>query len=466
MRRRCISLLVVGSFAGLPQHSAYADVVAEYFFYETMGDQVGLAARSFADYQAERQLWRDNIAAATAQLDACGGCASAQAELDKWQGIENEFQDVAGQLARISGMPPLLANFLDIDMPMTERRAPLEGYDFDRAKWLAEVNPACRAPGEAHFNCVDAFEQGTGSRYRWSGLQLGVEHMCYDTAKLFNACSVEDLDLLAQLTKMQQQRKAGRVIPEIVADDIRYTTVYFGDVPDQFELPFPPEEVVLKQLTEDPAKPKGVKLVTKPREGRSLVSARIHNFSWQDVTADDTCFDGIDNEEATQQAICQDLRDLSFGGNAPIIECEFTQANAPSHLRDTTLSWYGTRPEMAERDRLIAISPGHPILKVGDPRSTCDSAARSAGGYFILQPGSTLEPGTPVVGVMFGPEPDDVVKALNLGSVYEGTVAVSEVYSMAMTGYAVLLTEQQVEEASAFGPLEEVGQLVPVKLPK
>lgn len=462
MKHAFIYSLVLASVGILPISGARADVIAEYFFYETMGDQVGLAARSYNDYMAERQLWRDNIASAKVQLEACGGCPAAQAELDKWQGIENQFQDVAGELARISGMPPLLANALGIDMPMTQRRAPLEGYGFDRASWLAQVKPECRPAGEAHFDCVDSFEASTGSKFRWSGMTLGVQHMCYDTEKLFRACSVDDLEQLALLTEVQRQRRAGHTIPEII-EEAWYTTVYFGDVPDDFELPLPPEAIVARHLAENA---KGLQLVVRPRDGRSPVSALVRHFVWQDVAPNSTCFDGVNAEDVTQQAICADLQEISFRSRAPIIACEFTRAEGPRHLRDRTLNWYGARPALAERDRLTAISPEHPLLTVGEPRTSCRTATGSRSGYVMLQPGPTLEPGTQVFGIMFGPDPDPIAEALNLGRAYQGTVDVSEVYSMVMTGHAILMTEQQAQDAAAFGPLEEVGHLVPVEVPE
>lgn len=115
-----------------------ADEVAEFLFWNEVGNAAGTAARSYTDYQRERQLWREKIAGAKAALERCGGCASAQAELEKWQRIEDEFHQVAGGVFASVGMPPIVAQALGINMPLAPRRPPSRmGADMrDRATRL------------------------------------------------------------------------------------------------------------------------------------------------------------------------------------------------------------------------------------------------------------------------------------------------------------------------------------------
>ena len=91
-----------------------ADELVEWLFWNEIGNAAGVAAESYADYVQERQLWAAKIAEAKAELERCGGCASAQAELDKWQGIENQFQEFAGSVFQSVGMPPIVAQALGI----------------------------------------------------------------------------------------------------------------------------------------------------------------------------------------------------------------------------------------------------------------------------------------------------------------------------------------------------------------
>lgn len=86
-RKFSIGILAAICFIFISAPVSRADVLAEFLFWDSMGKQTGKAAQSYIDYERERQHWRDKIAAAKKELDKCGGCASAQAKLDKWQGV-------------------------------------------------------------------------------------------------------------------------------------------------------------------------------------------------------------------------------------------------------------------------------------------------------------------------------------------------------------------------------------------
>ena len=87
-------------FAGsLAAGAARADALGRYLVWSSVahsGYQMRSAVNSFFDLQDQRALWRENVATAKAELERCGGCASAQRKLDYWQGTETTFNTFVG----------------------------------------------------------------------------------------------------------------------------------------------------------------------------------------------------------------------------------------------------------------------------------------------------------------------------------------------------------------------------------
>lgn len=447
--------------------AAAADVLAEYLFWNTMGDQVGTAARSYADYQSERQMWRNNIAAAQAKLDACGGCDSARAELEEWQGVESQFQDVAGTLARVSGMPPQLASALGIDMPMVGSLTYRGEPGFDREGWLATATPQCKPAGVDFFRCVDASDAEFGGSF-----SIGVDnpmpgHPCYETGRLFAACSAGDMETFEAESRVQTLQREGRMVPEVIHTAFE-NMVYFGQVPDDFVPDLPPEDVVFAHFAENYGGPQHLTFQMKKATDSLLVRAGIFIFHWSDVASGSSCFDGVNDEDTTAKAICDDLSTLSFDVRPLVLACTYGHYGVSDvSLYNATLNWYGAVPDLADPARLAAISPEHPLLQIGAPQTQCPlykgGFAGSGGGYVLVQPGPDLAPGTAVMTVSGGPDLSGVIQSLGLGESWGGNIALAEVYTTVMLGNAVLMTKDQAEQIGPNGHLDEVGQLVEIK---
>ena len=173
--------------------TARADELGEWIAWGTVGDATGLAAQSYADYVRERQLLSANIAAAKAELERCGGCAEAQAELDKWQGVENELHETVGSVFQSVGMPPIVAQALGINLPVAPRRSPREWEqmcEIIRRDWIDQRPDFCRAAADQHLACLREFQRANGvcswKRAEAPGAQ------CWDTKKLSRYCYSED----------------------------------------------------------------------------------------------------------------------------------------------------------------------------------------------------------------------------------------------------------------------------------
>ncbi len=243
-------------FAGFAAESR-AGPLAEFLFWDSLGNTVGEGLQAHADYRAERQLWQDNIAAAKSELERCGGCASAQAELDKWQGIENQFQEVAGGLAQSVGMPPVVANWLGIDLPMAPPRPP--GYfkaqkkrqmrNLVRQDWVAERPEYCGIAVDAHLDCLRRYLSSSGILDKLSGAE-SPGGICYDTSKFYQHCLSEDYEAFDREKTVQEARALGAIIPEHFAKQ-RSVGVYYGQVPDDFMPTFPPPDSVREELNQE-----------------------------------------------------------------------------------------------------------------------------------------------------------------------------------------------------------------------
>jgi len=375
--RFAIAMTAVACFVTAPvQKADAADVLMEWFFWHGMGEQVGQAASSYADYQQERALWREKIAAANAELERCGGCASAQKELDYWQGIENQFQDVAGELAQTAGMPPNVAAFLGIDMPpvpaMTE--AQLEEHRIIRPKWLDSRPDFCRQAGEAYLSCLQDFQVKNGlladveSTWQPGGL-------CYDPSKLNRSCFAEDYGAFQREQKIQARRANGEIIPEYIAG--ASSQVYFGEVPDNFIPDYPPTDVVREALAQPLARI--VRFTMRKKAVGVLDGFTIQYFNSEYVAPENQCHSVHRTLGEVERRECEDYYEYEARYRDPMLFCYYTrQGGSREELHDVAMYWYGRRPEYADPDALLTRSHAHPVLRLGEPRADCPATKADA----------------------------------------------------------------------------------------
>ncbi|MGH6916610.1 MAG: hypothetical protein ACREJ0_02800 [Geminicoccaceae bacterium] len=353
-----------------------ADELVEWLFWNEIGNAVGTAAQSYADYAGERQLWRENIAAAKAELARCGGCASAQAELDKWQGIENRFREVAGNLALATGMPPSVAKFLDIDIPLAPLRSAEERArecEIVRRDWVGQRSEFCQSKVDEYLSCLRGFEGRTGVCTAEAAKVPGGE--CWEQFSFYEPCRTEDYAAVERERQKEEARLAGAIIP----DHARYATsaiVVYGRVPDDFLPQLPPADVVVGTLDEEQTRE--VKFRMRKERAGALRQITVKYFHWSDVEPQSRCFDSGRSTEEIALRICEDLIEMSFRHHPPLLTCEYVSQRAG--LTGDAIYWYGSRPKtpLAEPAHLLQRSQAHPLLQIGEPRTDCPASLEEA----------------------------------------------------------------------------------------
>ncbi len=356
---------------------ARADVLVEYLFWNEMGKQVGQAIKSHEEYRAERQLWKDNIAAAKQELEACGGCAEAQAKLDKWQGIENKFQDVAGSLAVAGKMPPALAQWLDIDMPLTPGRTEAqrqEACGIVRRPQAEGTPPQCVAAYNTYIDCLEEQQQLNGF-CNWRRAR-NIGGACWDKFKLRNHSAAGNMAGFEREQELQAARTAGAIIPEYEAGT--YPIVYYGRVPDDFHPDIPPRDVLVERLAQ-----KGdnfevrISFTMSKRSAGTLNEVAFLNFHHSEAAAFTKCFSLDRPTDEVGRRICDDLVDLwQFYEERTLMICSY-QGQEASHM-PPYLYWFGARPEGAAPERLLSRSHNHPVLSIAGIRDNCPATRGDA----------------------------------------------------------------------------------------
>ena len=369
---------LIAAVVGVSAHrEARADELVEFLFWNEIGIATNHAVQSYADYQRERQLWRDKIAAAKRELERCGGCASAKAELDKWQGIENQFQHVAGSLFAAVGMPPVVGQWLGIDIPPTPGLSPAERAKLcqvARQPWVAQRSEFCQRKIDEHLTCLRRFQQNTGQCYTDAATTPG--GACYWSSKFYRHCFSENYEALELERNAQEARAAGRIIPEYVDDGI-VKLVFYGKVPDDFAPPLPPPDVASKAIDNKTTQQ------IKFRMGRSrdgfLRQATIKPFAWTDVVPSGSrCFEPGAVTEEIELRVCEDLKEMSILHHPLLLACHYTgDARA---LGAEALYWYGARPAAAVADprNFLKRSREHPLSMIGDARTDCPPTLQDA----------------------------------------------------------------------------------------
>ncbi len=352
----------------------------EFLFWDAMGNAAGDAVKSYADYQRERQLWSEKIAAAKAELARCGGCASAQAQLNRWQGVENQFQETAGSVFQSVGMPPIVAKALGITLPLAPTRSPEERTKecgIVKRQWVDQRSPVCQTKVDEYLACLRTFERKTGVCTADAAKVPGGE--CWEQSKFYQPCFNEDYEAVERERKAQEARAAGAIIP----DHTRYATsatVVYGHVPDDFMPRLPPADVVRATLSKEYTRGEEVTqeikfLMQKERVG-GLRQISIKYFNWPDVAPQSTCFEADSPTDEIGLRVCEDLTEMTWRYHPPLLTCYYN--GQARQLTADAMYWYGVRPEGADATNLLRRLQNHPLLQIGEPRTDCPATIEEA----------------------------------------------------------------------------------------
>ncbi|MCZ7658370.1 MAG: hypothetical protein M5U07_11150 [Xanthobacteraceae bacterium] len=376
IRRVASGLIAVAVTLSFTAHSR-ADKLAELLFWHEMGKATNNAVKSHNDYRRERQQWRDQIAAAKAALERCGGCASAQTELKKWQGIENQFQDFAGSVFSAVGMPPVVAQWLGIQMPFArgftaEERARM--CEVKRQPWVAERSALCQRKVDEHLACLRASMKGAGICDPEASTLPG--QACYRTAKYYEHCYNANDTAVALEAKAEAERARGRILPELVERGT-VKIVFFDDAPDAFAPPLPPLEIARDII--DGNAVQELKFRMRKSGRGTLRQATIRRFHWHDFALDDRCFERGAVKDEIDLRVCEDLKEMNFIHRPFMLLCDYTGVDPA--LGAHAIFWYGVRPTAAVADprNYLKRSRNHPFSTVADARSDCPATIEEAG---------------------------------------------------------------------------------------
>jgi hypothetical protein len=352
-----------------------SDALARYHLQQSINKMYRHDQPGYLDYAAERQALREKIEAAKRELARCGGCASAKAELDKWQGVENQFQHVAGALAQGVGMPPAIAKALGISLPMTPPMTAkdLEQYKVVRREWIDQRPPFCRVAADAHLDCLRSYQAKHGLLSNLDAA-TGPGGTCYESRKLYNHCYAQDYEAFEREKKFQALRAAGTILPEYI--EYPSPTIYYGHVRDDFVPPAPPADLVRAKLEE--AQVKEVRYILFKKGAGLLGALVVTPFFWSDVAPKSQCFKRAATAEIERRE-CDDLSEMTWRLRSPILSCLYTRpGGTQENLHDFTMYWYDQRPKAAEAEHLLKRSHTHPVLVVGDPRTDCPATKAEA----------------------------------------------------------------------------------------
>ncbi len=369
------SLLVAG-LATFLAGSSRAGPLVEWFLWNEMGNQVGNAIASHSEYRAERELWKRKVAAAQAELERCGGCASARAELAKWQKIENDFQVAAGNAAATVGMPPALAEFLDIDMPMAPAPTAAELAERKRVvrpAW-ADARPAyCQAAVDRHITCLRRVREE--SWLGWDEAE-GFGGRCFDTKKLYDHCAAGDYESFQNEQKLQKDRAAGITIAETSYSDF-YRRNYYGLVPNSFVPDYPPQAEVLGFL--ERPKARSISYYFFKEDPGHLGGFLFKYFDHRGTAAGMTCssVDRDRNDEIGNRT-CNDMWELTTRRDSPILVCLYTRGGGAHEQLESSVFWYKRRPAMGDPKYMLERAAAHPLLLLGEPRTECPATLEAA----------------------------------------------------------------------------------------
>lgn len=376
-----MAIALWGSAAG----TVRADPVAEFLFWDAMGNQAGKAAKGLADYRRERQLWQDKIAEAKKEMEECGGCASARQKLEKWQGVENTFNEFAAGVFQSVGMPPIVGQWLGIPttgMPPARR---LPDARIELPTWLASRPEYCQTVAREYVSCMREFQAGrrargqTTSKYGMESATVPGEK-CFDVSELYNYCAVEDYEGYKAELAVQNARANGQIIPKVVNDPGQGSltqTIYYGKVPDEYIPNMPPAKAVREGVL---GEGKTYSFIMVKNNLGNLNNFWIKHLWRGDVAPFKTeyCLNTPSDEMAIEgRRVCDDLHNMSYDKDDNVILYCFYEPRGGGGGNEFKY-WYQSRPADAEIKELLARSPTHPIAQIGDPRVSCPATRSEA----------------------------------------------------------------------------------------
>ncbi len=370
----CVSLILMTGLIFCAGNTM-ADTIAQWYYWNNVGNVIGKGVASYRDYKAERQLWKNKVAAAREQMRRCGDCPEAKAELDKWQGIENQFQDVAGSLAASVNMPPAVARFLGIDLAMAPARTQEEiekACKVVRRPWVNERPDFCQEAVDRHLACIKSVQ----IQENYLCVQEVAEDFggqCWTTKKQYDNCYRQDYEAFQREESLKEKRRDGTIIPEF-----RYPEVCFGSVPNDFIPPLPPKELLLKELYApyNDALLFNFRFFMNKKGKGFLDDIAISRFSRPLVDFNSPCGDiSRPKNDPQLDRVCQDYWDMDLY-DSNMITCRYS--GEPDTYQPRYVYWYGERPAGAAIERLAQRVPNHPLLRVGEAREECPATLAEA----------------------------------------------------------------------------------------
>jgi len=357
-----------------------ASKLAEFMFWNSIGNQVDSAVRNHNAYRAERRKWRNNIARAERWYRDCDGCAAAKAELEKWKGVENQFQDVAGALAQAAGMPPIVADWLDIDLPITSGVA--GEAQLSDVRWLADRPEFCQAPVKAHMDCLASWQADRQQR----GLKTidydaaeSFGSACFKTHAPFKHCANEDYEALEREYRFRELRRQGLIVPQIFADE---NVVYLAAVPDSFVPEAPPRDTMQEILGPDGEAPgtTGLTFLMEKAGDDVLQEFAIRPLHHTLVMPTNRCFEGTGYEDEIERRLCEDLYWTGVVDRSPVLTCYYGRKQAlAARIRHDFAFWYEDVPDFYDPAMFLGRVPGHPVVsRIAAPRARCPATRAAA----------------------------------------------------------------------------------------
>ena len=372
-------LIIVASIVSFAMGETKADQLAEFLFWDSLGDTVAEGVKAHADYRAERQLWKDNVAAAKEELRQCGGCASAQEKLDKWQGIEDQFKVFAGGLAQSVGMPDIVAKWLDIPTSGLTTNRKREIPKVTMPSWINDRPDFCQAVAQSHMSCKIAYQKSHNDYL--PGTQPG--NSCYDKHKLVVHCGNEDYEAFKREEIVQQARLSGKVIPEYVSSvgsNALLQVIYYGKVHNDFVPRLPPPDIIYSMFSDK--KSHGIKFIMSKNKKAVLNTFGYMKFFTLYVDPagkTEHCFRGNASKDEVSLRVCDDMIEMNFRFIPILILCDYSAPDLDNaQLKGDEIYWYVERPENADVTRLIERSHSHPLLRVGNARTDCPATRDEA----------------------------------------------------------------------------------------
>lgn len=355
------------SLATLPAF-ARADVLAEFLFWNEMGKAAGQAARSVEEYRSIRQDLKNRIAAAETEVARCGGCASAQADLRRWQAEENRLEEGVGAVLQSTGTPPVIADFLGVALPVSRGRS-LEEQRAEcaitRPAWYPSLPASCQQAVDAHVACRQAYENRHGLCSARVASEPGAA--CWDTSKLFRHCAAGDFATFERERQAQRMRRDHPTMPEYV-DHGSDKFLLYPHAPAGFVPELPPPAVIDEVLA-DPQLFRLDAVIGGAANG-NLRRVRFERFHWGRVVPHSECLTGRarDDDELSRR-ICDDLYDLNYHHRPALLACAY--AGPANREAPEAFYWYAAVPDAARPALLLERASGHPVLRIGDARTDC-----------------------------------------------------------------------------------------------